>query len=228
MDLYITGSAGNQTESHAPGSRIATARRALSVRTMIGSGLLAFAICAGVALTTSASAQPAAPMTVLSHASQSPIGNLPAWPVLSQNGIPNAVSTIKSMQYLLNAHGADLVVDGLFGPQTNAAVRAFQSANGLVVDGIVGEQTWSKLIITVEQGDVGPAVKAVQETWAWRTVDGTPDSPPRLAIDGVFGPMTDQWVRDFQRTLADTVDTPVDGIVGPVTWRAMMTDYLED
>ena len=84
------------------------------------------------------------------------------------------------------------------------------------------------MIITVQQGDVGPAVKAVQETWAWRTVDGSTDSPPILAVDGVFGPMTDQWVRDFQQTLNYSIDTPVDGIVGPVTWRAMMTDYLED
>jgi peptidoglycan hydrolase-like protein with peptidoglycan-binding domain len=84
------------------------------------------------------------------------------------------------------------------------------------------------LIVTVRRGDVGPAVMAVQETSAWRTVDGTPDSPPLLAVDGVFGPRTDEWVRDFQQTLAYTIDTPVDGIVGPVTWRAMMTDYLED
>ena len=228
MDLHITGSAGNEAHSSASGSRTATAHRARSVRTMIGGGLLAFVICAGVALTSTASAQPAASMAAVSHESRSPEANLPAWPVLSQNGIPGAMSTIKSLQYLLNAHGAQLVVDGYFGPQTDAAVRAFQGSHGLAVDGIVGVQTWPKLIITVQRGDVGAAVMAVQETWAWQTVDGTTDSPPRLAIDGVFGPMTDQWVRDFQHALTDTVDTPVDGIVGPVTWRAMMTGYLAD
>jgi hypothetical protein len=39
-----------------------------------------------------------------------------------------------------------LVVDGLFGPRTAAAVWAFQQAHGLIVDGIVGPQTWQSLL----------------------------------------------------------------------------------
>lgn len=38
-----------------------------------------------------------------------------------------------------------IVVDGNFGSQTDRAVREFQEANGLVVDGIVGVNTWGKL-----------------------------------------------------------------------------------
>jgi Putative peptidoglycan binding domain len=97
-------------------------------------------------------------MSAVSHPSRSPEANLPAWPVLSRNGIPVSVSTTKSLQYLLNANGARIVVDGLFGLQTDAAVRAFQGSHGLVVDGVVVEQTWSKLIITVQRGDVLTAV----------------------------------------------------------------------
>ena len=36
-------------------------------------------------------------------------------------------------------------IDGHIGPRTKKAVRAFQSANGLRADGIVGTQTWDKL-----------------------------------------------------------------------------------
>lgn len=47
---------------------------------------------------------------------------------------------VKKLQTRLN-----LYPDGIFGPLTDEAVREFQKQNGLVVDGIVGEKTWSKL-----------------------------------------------------------------------------------
>jgi peptidoglycan hydrolase-like protein with peptidoglycan-binding domain len=50
------------------------------------------------------------------------------------------------LQTALNRHGAKLVVDGVFGRLTEAAVKAFQKSRGLVVDGIVGPLTWSKLL----------------------------------------------------------------------------------
>jgi peptidoglycan hydrolase-like protein with peptidoglycan-binding domain len=39
-----------------------------------------------------------------------------------------------------------LAVDGVFGPKTRAAVRAFQQALGITVDGIVGPVTWRALV----------------------------------------------------------------------------------
>lgn len=37
-------------------------------------------------------------------------------------------------------------LDGDFGPETERAVRAFQTENGLTVDGVVGRNTWSSLL----------------------------------------------------------------------------------
>jgi len=50
---------------------------------------------------------------------------------------------VKLIQSLLNRIGYNAgPVDGIFGPQTQAAVIAFQRDNGLVPDGIVGPATW--------------------------------------------------------------------------------------
>ena len=53
-------------------------------------------------------------------------------------------STGANVRYLQTALGG-LKVDGQFGPITDRAVRAFQSAKGLKVDGIVGPITWAAL-----------------------------------------------------------------------------------
>jgi putative chitinase len=47
---------------------------------------------------------------------------------------------------------------GTFGPKTEAAVKAWQKANGLKDDGIVGDATWSKLF-----GETAPAAPVVKE-----------------------------------------------------------------
>ena len=52
---------------------------------------------------------------------------------------------VKKLQEMLNDKGYKLSVDGDFGAKTDAAVRAYQKANGLEVDGEVGPKTWSVL-----------------------------------------------------------------------------------
>ena len=49
--------------------------------------------------------------------------------------------------------------DGVYGPITEARVRAFQRSNRLVPDGIVGPKTWSALDATRDVGAVGQTVK---------------------------------------------------------------------
>ena len=54
--------------------------------------------------------------------------------------------TVLELQKLLNQkNNAGLTEDGIFGSQTQQAVKNYQQANGLAVDGIVGNQTWGSL-----------------------------------------------------------------------------------
>lgn len=50
-----------------------------------------------------------------------------------------------NLQNMLNQQGYNLTVDGIFGAQTQAAVKQYQQARGLAVDGIVGANTWGAL-----------------------------------------------------------------------------------
>lgn len=54
---------------------------------------------------------------------------------------------VRTLQGLLHARGhRNSKIDGDFGPRTKTAVRAAQRNDGIVVDGIVGPQTWPKLL----------------------------------------------------------------------------------
>lgn len=52
---------------------------------------------------------------------------------------------VRDLQELLNEAGYDIAIDGYFGRGTREAVRDFQRANRLRVDGIVGYETWQAL-----------------------------------------------------------------------------------
>lgn len=54
-------------------------------------------------------------------------------------------SSVSELQRLLNQNGYNLDVDGIFGSNTEAAVRDYQSRNSLAVDGIAGNNTWGSL-----------------------------------------------------------------------------------
>ena len=54
-------------------------------------------------------------------------------------------SRVRELQELLNKQGYNLAVDGVYGSATKNAVRRYQQANKLGVDGIVGDETWGHL-----------------------------------------------------------------------------------
>ncbi len=142
-----------------------------------------------------------------------PGGTTPVTPALNVPlvRVGETSENVTTIQYLLRQHGATIAPDGIFGPQTLAAVKAFQQKKGLQVDGIVGPQTFGALFVTVQQGSQGEAVRALQSQLVSRDES--------LAVDGIFGPLTLAAVRSYQQEAGLTVD----GIVGPQTWSALVS-----
>jgi peptidoglycan hydrolase-like protein with peptidoglycan-binding domain len=112
-----------------------------------------------------------------------------------------------------------LVVDGEFGPLTEAATKEFQQSVGLPVTGIVDEPTWLELpsglpMPSLSEGTTGPAVRGLQEVLT-RGAFGLWETTPK-GVDGVFGPNTAASVRAFQTWAR----LEPDGVVGQKTWDA--------
>jgi len=116
---------------------------------------------------------------------------------------------VRAAQYLLRRRGRSIVVDGQHGPDSTAALKAWQSSVGLVADGVCGPLTWAKLVLSAQAGASGDAVRAVQVLLGAHSHS--------LAVDGDFGSVTTAAVRSFQ----DRNRMTVDGQVGPLTWTAL-------
>jgi peptidoglycan hydrolase-like protein with peptidoglycan-binding domain len=183
----------------------------LAVVAVIAAASAAF-MTAGAA--GAATAAPSARTAAVMRATAPAARELPAaalsWPLVVQGDKGERVVAI---QYLLNERiGAGLKVDGVFGSLTEKAVRNFQAKFHLTVDGKVGSQTWTHLIIQVQNGSRGAAVMAVQHNLKFAY------GFEKLAVDGIFGPATQSAVKSFQARFK----LGVDGIVGPVTWNTLV------
>ncbi|MBD3782537.1 MAG: peptidoglycan-binding protein [Micrococcales bacterium] len=129
-----------------------------------------------------------------------------------------------------------LVVDGSFGPATEARVIAYQRSKGLTANGVVDSRVWNALIgtpatgstggtgstgsvstpttstlakyvgVVLRKGSRGTAVSVLQ-----KAIGG-------LAVDGSFGPATEARVKAYQRSKGLTAN----GVVDSRVWNALM------
>lgn len=138
---------------------------------------------------------------------------------------------VKVLQNLLNylpdsITGPDLVVDGDFGPKTQAAVKKFQTYFGLSSDGIVGKNTFLYLGQPTGSFASGPVFgsrvlrKGISGRDVWILQNRLASTAKKYAIalggpaDSIFGSKTEAAVKLFQKDKGLTAD----GIVGNKTF----------
>ncbi|NJL87927.1 MAG: glycoside hydrolase family protein [Leptolyngbyaceae cyanobacterium SM1_1_3] len=125
---------------------------------------------------------------------------------------------VKALQRELARTGAGVLIDGVFGPATDLAVKRFQTVNSLQPDGIVGPQTLALLrtrpLYLREpylQGDDVLALQRLLQAAGYVTT-----------ADGIFGPGTRRTVEQFQRAYGLVPD----GIIGPKTLKILKAKSL--
>jgi peptidoglycan hydrolase-like protein with peptidoglycan-binding domain len=143
----------------------------------------------------------------------------PGQPTISLGATGGAVRRLQ--RALRRTPNLGVVVDGVFGSATDAAVKEFQEGAGLTVDGIVGPLTWNALpdggpMPLLKEGSTGDVVRSLQ-TVLTNGAPGQWNTTPQ-GIDGDFGPHTRASVEAFQTWGGVSSD----GIVGDRTWSVSL------
>lgn len=137
-------------------------------------------------------------------------------------------------------------VNGVFGQQTEEAVRRFQEIFGLTADGVVGKATWYRLVsLYVGVNRLSELVSEGQRMFGipfqapQAVSEGSPRNQvlmvqyflsilaqfdpliPFVTLDGIYGPATRQAVRSFQTAQG----IPVTGTVDTATWNALYSAF---
>lgn len=168
-------------------------------------------------------------------AAAAPSASVPASPVVA--AAPSAASLpvlrqgsrgalVKAVQRSLRRVNHHIAVDGVYGPATARAVRAFQARTGLPATGVVAAATYRELGITrasdeygnptVRLGDRGEAVRHLQMQLNDQFHSILRRSSPHVAEDGVFGRRTRASVMELQRVKG----LPVTGVADRRVWAA--------
>jgi peptidoglycan hydrolase-like protein with peptidoglycan-binding domain len=143
----------------------------------------------------------------------------PGQPTISEGATGDVVRRLQ--RALRRTPDLSLQIDGVFGPQTKAAVEEFQKGANLAVDGIVGPHTWAALpdggpMPTLQEGSSGQIVRNLQ-TILTNGAPGQWNTTPQ-GVDGSFGPHTRASVVAFQ----NWGHVAADGIVGDQTWAVSL------
>lgn len=144
--------------------------------------------------------------------------------VLKQGVQSDEVYELQGRLKHLGYYSGDLTTT--FGPRTQTAVRRFQAAFGLQIDGIAGDVTMAELrkatpkwlqIFTLKRGSTGARVKDLQSKL--KLLDYY-----RGNLDGIYGSQMERAVSDFQyRYKLPTVD----GVAGPATLDKIRAAYAK-
>jgi peptidoglycan hydrolase-like protein with peptidoglycan-binding domain len=139
----------------------------------------------------------------------------------------DAGSAVSALQKLLTDLKFNITVDGIFGKQTEDAIRQFQKKHVLDVTGIVTPQVYGaieeeasspkvpvKKLTTgsfLHKGDAGSSVLVLQKALNKK------GAVPTVAENGIFDAATVTAVKSFQKK--NHLD--VDGVVGPKTFAGL-------